>query len=102
MLTVIADIFGADRGVPTQSLLYFQIPLVITRDLHFAGVEKIERRHGAAIGKVGAERGIGRYLLRVQVSCRPRREWGIKENKRRIVRRVGQDVIDPTGRNGIA
>src|SRR5271156_2705325 len=102
MLTVIADVFGAHRGVPAQSLLYFQVPLVITRDLHFAGVEKIEGRHRSAISKVGAERGVRGALLGVQVPCRPRRDWGVKENERGIVRRVGQDVIDSTGWYGIA
>ena len=58
MLTVIANIFHAQRGVPTQSLLYFQVPLVVTGDLHSARVKEIEGRNGAAASKIGAESGI--------------------------------------------
>src|SRR5580704_18166758 len=102
MLTMIAHILCAQRGVPTHRLLYFQVPFVITWNLHFARIKEIEGGNRTAVGKIGAESGIGPDRLPVQAPCRCGRERTIEKYERRIIRRVGQDVINRTGRNGIA
>ena len=89
MLTMIAHIFRAHRGVPTQSLLYFQVPLVITRNLHFARIKEVEGGNHAATGKVGAKRSIGGSGLPVQASCLSGRKSSVKKHERRIIRCVG-------------
>src|ERR1700674_2198955 len=102
MLTVIAHIFCAHRGMPTQRLLYFEVPFVITRNLNFARVKEIEGGNRAPVGKIGAESGIGCDRLPIQVPCRCGRERTVKKYERRIIWCVGQNVINRTGRNGIA
>src|SRR5580658_8705468 len=70
MFAMISHIFCAQRGVPAQGVLYLQVPLVITRNLHCARIEEVEGRHSAAVSKIGAESGIGRDRLPVQASRR--------------------------------
>jgi hypothetical protein len=57
MLPMISHIFCAYRSVPTYELLYFQILLVIMRNLHPPGIEKVQGRHGTSVGKIRAEGG---------------------------------------------
>src|SRR5579871_6558534 len=78
MLAMIAHIFRAHCGVPTQSLLYFKVPLVITRNLHFARVKEIEGRNRSAVGKISPECGIGRSRLPIQAPLGPKRKSTVK------------------------
>src|SRR5690242_3970831 len=52
MLAMITYIFGADRCVPADRMLNFEIPLVITRNLHFSRIEEVESRDRATIGEI--------------------------------------------------
>src|SRR4029077_17176342 len=67
VLTMIANVFRAHRSMPTQSLLYFQVPLEVTRDLHFSRIEEIESGNRSTISEIGAKSCIGRRRLPVQV-----------------------------------
>src|SRR5580658_2469209 len=78
MFAMIAHILSAQRGVPAQGVLYFQVPLVIPRNLHRARIEEVERRHSVAVDKIGAESGIGRYRLPIQASRSRGRERAIE------------------------
>ena len=100
MLPMISHIFCAYSSVPTYGLLYFQIPLVITRNLHRARVEEVEGRDSTSVGKIRAESGIGSRRLPIQASRNRGGEHTIEKHKRRIIRCVGQDVIDSTRKNG--
>src|ERR1700687_1428334 len=101
MLAMISHIFCAHRSVPTYDLLYFQIPLVITRNLHCPRIEEVEGRHSTSGGKIRAESCIGSRRLPIQASRGRGGERTIEKHKRRIIWCVGQDVINSTGWNGI-
>src|SRR3984885_11783048 len=101
MLSMIPHVFCAYHSVPTYDLLDFQIPLVITRNLHCPRIEEVEGRDSTSVGKIRAESCIGCRRLPIQASRCRGGESTIEKHKRRIIRCVGQDVINPTGRDCI-